>query len=641
MLSAIQCTRGYLSKIQSTLLRSPPPDELQLGILTTTLGMLEEDWKTLHQFIKPVTDADLLHLPVPLVDLLNHQASRISVLDGCRAVVSHGGSLGYFKRAHVSIQQAIDSLSWLCTPTGTEGLQFPKGLGVIVLPFTSANQLFQNSILYHELGEFVYDESNVASELKSKLKSLETETSQVGKSLQPLDLIEKRRVVSWCRELFCDLFAAHVIGPVFSFALAEYLELANAKENHWESTHPPDDIRFDEQIAIYKSDGCGWWKHLLLQHADACSFLEGFRASGKKERLDWERSTTADGGNGESEPSAKCDRYRLLVGILNSLKPFVRELARNRSDHIQSQAPSTQLWERILECLEHGIVPSALLLNDGDEIVRPVTLVNAGYFFGREKLDDLFRHVPSRNSANLADRAWLLSRVEDWTLKAIDDLLNWSEASPSIEQSSGAETEPTGGVLPWKPIRRAWKQRHPAKIDSVVVTPVNWDGIDVDAIDLRLGPRFVLSRPHSIASVDFRIPRDSQTADTLELLRAQEVVHLPKGATVVIPPHGTILGATLEFLKLPNNACGQVLTKSSLARRFVTIATAPWIHPLYRGCLTLEIANASSVALRLRVGDAIAQLVLFSIASADSPQQDTIDEYAGPTYPELDPGEDS
>jgi dCTP deaminase len=49
----------------------------------------------------------------------------------------------------------------------------------------------------------------------------------------------------------------------------------------------------------------------------------------------------------------------------------------------------------------------------------------------------------------------------------------------------------------------------------------------------------------------------------------------------------------------------------------VIIETAPWVHPNYRGCLTLEIANISNSALILRPGMRIGQLIL-SVENPDS-----------------------
>jgi hypothetical protein len=38
-----------------------------------------------------------------------------------------------------------------------------------------------------------------------------------------------------------------------------------------------------------------------------------------------------------------------------------------------------------------------------------------------------------------------------------------------------------------------------------------------------------------------------------------------------------VLGATLEYIKLPVDVSGQILTKSSIARMFMVIESAPWM----------------------------------------------------------------
>jgi dCTP deaminase len=108
---------------------------------------------------------------------------------------------------------------------------------------------------------------------------------------------------------------------------------------------------------------------------------------------------------------------------------------------------------------------------------------------------------------------------------------------------------------------------------------------------------------------------------------------VPLGSYFVVPAHETVLGATLEFIKLPKDLSGQILTKSSVARCFMVIETAPWIHPLYRGCLTLEIANVSNTPLTIFPGLLIAQLVLIrngNVAEIGMPDGS----YVGPVYPE-------
>jgi dCTP deaminase len=122
-------------------------------------------------------------------------------------------------------------------------------------------------------------------------------------------------------------------------------------------------------------------------------------------------------------------------------------------------------------------------------------------------------------------------------------------------------------------------------------------------------------------------------------------MHVPLGQFLVVPAHQTVLGATLEFIKLPSDVSGQVLTKSSVARTFIVVETAPWIHPQYRGCLTLEIANVSNTPVLLYPGRPICQLVLMRLAPTEEDIDNSIDgksyktqqgeaNYFGPVYPE-------
>ncbi len=148
--------------------------------------------------------------------------------------------------------------------------------------------------------------------------------------------------------------------------------------------------------------------------------------------------------------------------------------------------------------------------------------------------------------------------------------------------------------------------------------------LDEDSLDLRLGTHFLLPR---VPPQPFFYP-GTQSSEV-----GYQRLHVPIGRYLVVPAHETVLGATLEFVKLPYDLSGQILTKSSVARTFVVIETAPWIHPSYRGCLTLEIANVSNTPLLLYPGRLVAQLILFSVPDA-KPQPKLSGSYMGPVYPE-------
>jgi dCTP deaminase len=175
---------------------------------------------------------------------------------------------------------------------------------------------------------------------------------------------------------------------------------------------------------------------------------------------------------------------------------------------------------------------------------------------------------------------------------------------------------------------------------SLVITPLLYtkedDLFDADSVDLRLGNFFLL--PRTFDQPYFSPDRSSATS-------LHDRVHVPLGDFLVVPAHQTVLGATLEFIKLPSDVSGEVLTKSTVARTFIVVETAPWIHPRYRGCLTLEIANVSNTPVLLYPGRPICQLVLMRLAPWEkqtagegngvqqSPPEGAAN-YFGPVYPE-------
>jgi dCTP deaminase len=177
--------------------------------------------------------------------------------------------------------------------------------------------------------------------------------------------------------------------------------------------------------------------------------------------------------------------------------------------------------------------------------------------------------------------------------------------------------------------------------ESIVITPLlHKDEIfretsDIDSIDLRLGNYFLLPQvpplPFTYPSKDFA-------------KRSHIRVHVPMGNFLVVPAHETVLGATLEFIKLPCDLAGEILTKSSVARTFMVIETAPWIHPFYRGCLTLEIANVSNTPLVVYPGRLIGQLILMHISGEQPCEPKLCGTYLAPIYPEApifqDPADD-
>src|SRR6266404_466475 len=163
---------------------------------------------------------------------------------------------------------------------------------------------------------------------------------------------------------------------------------------------------------------------------------------------------------------------------------------------------------------------------------------------------------------------------------------------------------------------------------SLVITPLVFrsEPYDYDSIDLRLGSFFLIPQSPPAPFLD---PTEENSSKQSHLK-----VHKPLGTYLVIPAHQTVLGATLEFIKLPHDVSCQILTKSSVARTFLLIETAPWVHPLYRGCLTLEIANVSNTPQVLYPGFHIGQLILIANDKPADETQPLSGVYVGPIEPE-------
>lgn len=161
--------------------------------------------------------------------------------------------------------------------------------------------------------------------------------------------------------------------------------------------------------------------------------------------------------------------------------------------------------------------------------------------------------------------------------------------------------------------------------ESLVITPRPLtQAYDEDSIDLRLGTYFLMPQIPPQPYID---------PGALEAPPNYLHIHAPLGNYFVLPAHQTVLGATLEYIKLPYDLSGEILTKSSVARTFMLIETAPWIHPSFRGCLTLEIANASNTAIILYPGMPIGQLILME-TSEQTVSEQLSGSYVGSVYPE-------
>ena len=79
------------------------------------------------------------------------------------------------------------------------------------------------------------------------------------------------------------------------------------------------------------------------------------------------------------------------------------------------------------------------------------------------------------------------------------------------------------------------------------------------------------------------------------------------GDSVVIPPNSYVLGRSVEYFKMPKDVVATALGKSTYARAGQTALVTP-LEPRWKGYLTIEIANTSSLPSRVYAGEGVIQL---------------------------------
>jgi len=170
------------------------------------------------------------------------------------------------------------------------------------------------------------------------------------------------------------------------------------------------------------------------------------------------------------------------------------------------------------------------------------------------------------------------------------------------ESGSAAESLPNGAVLSKQIL---WER---IKKDLVVSPILEKSQVGDGSVDISLGTRFIRSRRSKTTEIDF------PTLDKETNRSFQESVVVPFGEHYILHPRSFVLGCTFEFIALPLDICALVISRSSYGRAGLLIATAMFVHPGWRGCLTLELENLGEIPIKLQPLSTVGQLVFLSAA---------------------------
>lgn len=166
---------------------------------------------------------------------------------------------------------------------------------------------------------------------------------------------------------------------------------------------------------------------------------------------------------------------------------------------------------------------------------------------------------------------------------------------------------------------------------GLIVTPLEVNQIGPSSVDLHLGNEFIVFRRASITSID--------VSDSEEVMRNvhkyQEKVRISKNKNFILHPGQLVLGATQEYVALPEDISAVICTRSTWGRTGLIIATATQIHTSFKGCITLELVNDGEIPLVLYPGLRVAQLLLHRTEGKCS-SESSYQFQTGPEFPKLD-----
>jgi deoxycytidine triphosphate deaminase len=380
----------------------------------------------------------------------------------------------------------------------------------------------------------------------------------------------------WLSEIACDVALAHQYGPEGLASLETHLAINSLSADS--PSHPNPSLR----LALQRKTTDGELADLSpeipsqddssLRLSAALSFCLKFKQS-----VTSELESRFSGADEISDSCADAAHNALKDSRTPASQDWPRDALAESPSSIESGLVRA-LWRRQAELIsssgdDNATTNMAATTNMGANIVRA--------------LKDLDRIDHAIDSLQFATRFERRRRKDD---------TSGSERSQRSQRISN--------VL--------WVTRDGVKLDSD-------QPMGKPTQDLRLGRHFIIFKRNEISGLNTLGERSKMKA-------MQSTVEVGWGQEFILHPNELVLAVSFETLRVDNDCCAHVLSRSSLGRMGLLSATAVQVQPGYKGCLTLELVNLSSVPLSLTPGQRIAQLVpLASLGDQDGykgPYQD-------------------
>lgn len=505
-------TKSYVQRSIST--PNKPPSQY-LG-LRDEIATLRSSWGFMHQFVKPVLEADTLRLPMCLLDGLRKRFWEIPRFSRTDFIFYHSARLNYFNIKLAEFKKTADPIANL-----VGGPSFPSHLGLIGIPYSQSSSLFINCLIPHEMGHYVFGDLQLAQKFRSDIDARLIQ--QYGTKLDT----KKRGTLAdtmtfWAEELFCDVFAVRLVGFCFSLAFVELFDIATVLDESgvYERSragiqllfdqYPPDLFRLRLQVSVLKADG--WWDKLNAQASNS-QYVAALRAADRLKDSEFIYPKGFD-------PADPAKLGATFAGIVPRL---IKEL-NNATGKIPSGATQWENQTDLIEkYLENGVVPSTLIPDGVDEPMVPnqIAILNSSYRFYICNLSRLISKIEKANNKRVGDCSDWSKRLEMWAAKAIEDvgLLDGKpKFPPAPSKKINEKTKPPKSLAVLSKNEIAERLRRPIENEeSLVITPLlDIESFDQDSVDLRLGTHFLMPQVPPEPYVDLA-SHDRETQSYLHL----------------------------------------------------------------------------------------------------------------------------
>ncbi len=142
-----------------------------------------------------------------------------------------------------------------------------------------------------------------------------------------------------------------------------------------------------------------------------------------------------------------------------------------------------------------------------------------------------------------------------------------------------------------------------------IINYINEGKIKVDPFDeSKVGPASVDFHLGNTFRIFEKVNGNFEVGHKVDYQKATKTIEVEKSITLL--PGESVHGITVESLTLPNNLCGWIQGRSTLARVGLLVhITANFIHPGTQGQQVLEMTNAGPMALDIQVGIPICQII--------------------------------